>query len=114
MISPSFIKRKRAKTPATYPQLVFIGRHNISGIEGVAPSATDDAKKVIVVAWREVDDFWGNALDTHNVEGERRQKNLERKGLVSTFEWARTGGVDIPSERVYRDLSDYISNVRTP
>lgn len=80
MISRRIIKRKRAKTPATYPQLVFIGRHNISGIEGVAPSAADHAKKVFVVAWRKVDDFWGNALDTHNVEGERRQKTSNGRG----------------------------------
>ena len=68
------MERKRAKDPTTYPQLVFIGRHNVSGIEGVTPSTTDDAKKVFVIAWGEVDDFWGNALDTHNVEGGIRQK----------------------------------------
>lgn len=75
------IERKRVETPpTTYPQFVSIGRHNVSGIEGVAPSTTDDAKKLFVIAWREVDDFWGNALDTHNVEGGRRQENANEGG----------------------------------
>jgi hypothetical protein len=46
---------------------------------------------VFVIAWREVDDFWGNALDAHKFEGERKTEKLERKGLVSTLERARTG-----------------------
>ena len=92
MISRRDIGRKRAKTPTTYPQLLFIGRHNVSGIEGVALSATDDAKKPFVIAWREVDNFRGNALDTHIVGGGKKTGKLERKGPVSTFERARTGG----------------------
>lgn len=91
-IRSRIIECKRAKKiSTTHPQLVLIGGHNVSGIEGVTPSTTDHAKKVFVIAWREVDDFWGNALDAHEVEGGEKTEKLEWKGPVSTLERARTG-----------------------
>jgi hypothetical protein len=76
-------------------------------IEVVAPPATDDAKKLLVIAWREVDQLWGNALDTHNARGERWEKLDGRKGPGRAIERLQLGGVDILPSVCMRSIGKY-------
>jgi hypothetical protein len=73
------------KSYYTYPEFVFIGRHNVSVVQVVAPSTAKDAKKAFVIAWSEIDELWGNALDAHNVEEEEKTGNLNGKGPGRDF-----------------------------
>jgi hypothetical protein len=43
------------RNSTTHPQLVVVGGHDVQVVEVIALPTTDDAKKLLVIAWREVD-----------------------------------------------------------
>jgi hypothetical protein len=103
-------KKKKIKRNRAHPQLVFVGRHNVSGVEGIAPSAADNAKKPLVIAWSEVSKLWEDALDTH-YGGGRGRNGMNGRVPVSKVEGSNQW-VDILPEQacVMRSVRRYFKS----